>query len=418
MKNNNIAYSHKLHILYIHQYFATPRGSTGTRSYEFARRWVAKGHRVTMLTSTTSLTSEDLAQARGRFFKKFVVDGINVLALAVPYRQQMSVFKRCLSFLAFMQLALIMALLIPKVDVIYATSTPLTIGIPAIAAKWFRRKKFVFEVRDQWPESVVEVGILRNKFLISIMMWLEKFIYKNASAIVAVSDGMAEDIAKVAPKGKHICVIPNGADLDLFRPDIDGIEIRQKRNWDDKLILVHAGTMGKVNSLGFVIDAARKLKEYKDVLFLLIGQGSGKSDLENKIKEFGLTNVEIIPPVPKKQLPPFLAAADIAMVIGCLQISEKHASANKFYDGLAAGKPMLLNYYGWQGKLLEDNAAGLGCKLCDVDEFAEKVLYLNSRRDELNEMGRNARRLAEEMFDREKLASKALAQIEFVSDIN
>jgi glycosyltransferase involved in cell wall biosynthesis len=277
MKNNNIAYSHKLHILYIHQYFATPRGSTGTRSYEFARRWVAKGHRVTMLTSTTSLTSEDLAQARGRFFKKFVVDGINVLALAVPYRQQMSVFKRCLSFLAFMQLALIMALLIPKVDVIYATSTPLTIGIPAIAAKWFRRKKFVFEVRDQWPESVVEVGILRNKFLISIMMWLEKFIYKNASAIVAVSDGMAEDIAKVAPKGKHICVIPNGADLDLFRPDIDGIEIRQKRNWDDKLILVHAGTMGKVNSLGFVIDAARKLKEYKDVLFLLIGQGSGKS---------------------------------------------------------------------------------------------------------------------------------------------
>ncbi len=402
-----------MHILYIHQYFTTPLGTTGTRSYEFARRWVAQGHKVTMLTSTAALTKEDLVQASGWFFKRFTVDGINVLAMAVPYRQQMGVFKRCLSFLAFLLLATVIVLFVRKVDVVYATSTPLTVGIPALAARWFRQKKFVFEVRDQWPESVVEVGVIKNRFLIRILLWFERLIYKNASAIVAVSDGMAEGIREVAGQNKPIYVVPNGADLNLFRPDIDGSQIRQKKNWGNKLVFLHTGAMGKVNSLDFVIDAAWKLRESRDILFVLIGQGSRKSALENRIKELGLNNVEIMPSVPKEQLPPILAAADVIIaVIGNFPIIEKHASLNKFYDGLAAGKPILLNYHGWQGKALEESVAGFGCKLCDVDQFVEKVLYLNSHRELLPEMSRNARQLAVSRFDREKLADQALSVLE------
>jgi len=402
-----------VHILYIHQYFTTPLGTTGTRSYEFARQWVAKGHRVTILTSTANLTREDLAQAHGRFFKKFVVDGINVLALAVPYRQQMGNLKRCLSFLTFMLLASITAISVSKVDVVYATSTPLTIGIPALAAKWLRRKKFVFEVRDKWPDSLsVGAVTIKNGFVIRMLSWLERIIYKNASAIVAVSDGMAEDIKEITGTSKPVYIVPNGADLNLFGPDINGSEIRQQRNWGNKLVLLHAGTMGKANSLDFVIDAAEKLREYRDILFVLLGHGSRKNALENRIKELGLTNVEIIPSVPKAQLSPFLAAADVIMaVIAKLPITEKHASLNKFYDGLAAGKPMLLNYSGWQGKLLEEKGAGFGCKLYDLDEFIEKVLYLNSHRAKLTQMGANSRQLAEERFDRDKLAQQSLDAI-------
>ena len=399
-----------MHILYIHQYFATPLGATGTRSYEFARQWVAKGHKVTILTSTASLINEDLVQAHGWFFKKFTIDGIDVLAIAVPYRQQMGNLKRCWSFVTFMLLASITAISVSKVDVVYATSTPLTIGIPALAMKWFRRKKFVFEVRDKWPESLsVGAVAITNKFVIKILSWLERLIYKNASAIVAVSDGMAEDIKEISGTGKPVYVVPNGADLDLFSPDINGSDIRQQRNWGNKLVLLHAGAMGRANSLDFVIDAAWKLKECRDILFVLLGHGSRKNALENRIKELGLTNVEIIPSVPKAQLPPFLAAADVIMaVIAKLPVTEKHASLNKFYDGLAAGKPLLLNYYGWQGKLLEEAGAGFGCKLYDLDEFAEKVAYLNSHRAQLAKMGANSRRLAEERFDRDKLAQQAL----------
>jgi len=405
-----------MHLLYIHQYFTTPLGSTGTRSYEFARRWVDRGHKVTMLTCTANLTREDLVQAKGWFFKRFAVDGIDVLAMAIPYRQQMGVFKRCMSFLAFLKLASIIALFIPKIDVIYATSTPLTVGIPALAAKWFRGKKYVFEVRDQWPESVVQVGVIKNGFVIGMLLRLEKQIYKNASAIVVVSDGMAEDIKKIAGPNKPIYVVPNGADLNLFKPDIDGSGVRRKNNWDNKLVLLHAGTMGKVNSLDFVVDAACKLKESRDILFVLIGHGSRKTSLESRIEELDLANVQILPSVPREQLAPVLAAADVIMaIIGNFPIVEQHASLNKFYDGLAAGKPVLLNYSGWQRRIIEETGAGFGCRLCDVDEFVEKVLYLNNHREMLTRMGTNARHLAVSRFDREKLAIQALAAIEAVT---
>ena len=399
-----------MHILYIHQYFTTPLGITGTRSYEFARRWVAKGHRVTMLTSTANLTSEDLVQAHGRFFKRFTVDGIDVLAMDVPYKQQMGNLKRCLSFVTFMLLASAVALFIKKVDVVYATSTPLTIGIPALGIKWLKQKKFVFEVRDKWPDSLsVGAVVITNRFVIKILSWLERLIYKNASVIVAVSDGMAEDIREITGPSKPIYIVPNGADLDLFRPDIDGREIRRRRSWDNKLVLLHAGSIGKANSLDFVIDAALKLMESRDILFVLIGQGSKKSVLEDRVRELGLTNVEIIPSVPKAQLSLFLAAADVIIaVIAKLPITEKHASLNKFYDGLAAGKPLLLNYRGWQGKLLEEKGAGFGCKLYDLEEFVEKVLYLNSHRAKLTKMGASSRQLAEERFNRDELAQQAL----------
>jgi glycosyltransferase involved in cell wall biosynthesis len=401
-----------MHILYIHQYFTTPLGVTGTRSYELARRWVAKGHKVTMLTTAAALTKEDLVQASGRFFKRFTVDGINVLAMAVPYRQQMGVFKRCLSFLAFLLLATVIVLFVRKADVVYATSTPLTVGIPALAARWFRRKKFVFEVRDQWPESVVEVGVIKNRFLIRILLWLERLIYKNASAIVAVSDGMADGIREVAGQNKPIYVVPNGADLNLFRPDIDGSAVRKKYGWDNKFIFLHTGAMGKVNSLHFVIDAAWKLRESRDILFVLIGQGSRKSALENRIKELGLSNVEILPAVPKYQLPEVLAAVDVALVIvGNYPILE-HNSANKFFDALSAGKPVLLNYSGWQREILEDNFAGFGCDLYNLDEFVEKVLYLSSHPQEVKQMGLNARKLAIERFDRDRLAGEVLCVLE------
>jgi glycosyltransferase involved in cell wall biosynthesis len=404
-----------MHILYIHQYFATPLGSTGTRSYEFARRWVARGHKVTMLTCTANLTKADLAQATGRFFKRFNVEGINVLAMAIPYRQQMGVLKRCMSFLAFLKLASLITLFIRKVDIIYATSTPLTIGIPALTAKWFRRKKYVFEVRDQWPESVVQVGVIKNKFLIGILSWLEKCIYKNASAIVTVSEGMAEDVKKIAGPDKPVYSVPNGADLNLFSPKVDGSDIRRKNNWGSKLVLIHAGTMGKVNSLDFVIDAACKLKDLPDILFVLIGQGSRKASLENRIKELGLVNVQIMSSVPREQLAPVMAAADVIMaIIGNFPIVERHASLNKFYDGLAAGKPILLNYSGWQKKMIEEADAGFGCKLCDIDEFAERVRHLNNHRELLPAMGENSRKLAESRFDREKLAFEALSAIENV----
>ncbi len=394
-----------MHILYIHQHFATPAGSTGTRSYEFARRWVKAGHKVTLITGHCDVSGLELER---RLIYKQSIEGINVVVVGTKYSNKQSYLRRVTSFLSFCLLSIYAGLRTKSMDVIYASSTPLTVGIPAMVIKWTKRVPFVFEVRDQWPEIPIELGIITNGFLIKILLWLEKTIYKNCSSIVALSSGQADGIRAVLTEKKPITVIPNSCDIDVFRPDIDGSAVRQKKGWGNKLVLLHTGAMGKVNGLDFVIDAAEKLKDHSDIVFVLIGDGNQKLFLESRVKELGLTNVEILSSVPKQELPEFYAAADVGLVIiGNFSIIE-HNSANKFFDSLSAGKPVLLNYSGWQRKILEENEAGFGCDLCNLDQFVEKVLYLNSHRQQVEQMGQNARRVAVEQFDRDKLAQQAL----------
>ena len=342
-------------------------------------------------------------------YQKQTIDGINVIIVGTKYSNKQSYLRRVISFLSFCLFGIYVGLRVENVDVIYATSTPLTVGIPAIALKWLKRVPFVFEVRDQWPETPIEMGIIKNRALIKLLLWLEKTIYRQSSAIVALSSPMADDIRKILTQDKSITVIPNGCDVELFRPDIDGSAIRSEKGWDDKLVFLHAGAMGKITGLEFIIDVADKLRCYQDILLVLIGEGFRKGALQGKVKELGLKNVEILPSVAKRQLPPIMAAADVILVIiGEFPIIEKHASLNKFYDGLGSGKPVLLNYYGWQGRLVEDNRAGFGCELYNIEQFVVRVLYIRSHREQLVEMGRNARRIAEEKFDRNKLANQAL----------
>ncbi|MHC4640585.1 MAG: glycosyltransferase family 4 protein [Planctomycetota bacterium] len=393
-----------MHVLYIHQHFAIPKGSTGTRSYEFARRWIKAGHKVTLVTGYYDIGGLELGRA---LIQKQTIEGINVVIVGTKYSNKQSYPRRIMSFLSFMLLGTYVGLRTKKVDVIYATSTPLTVGVPAMVIKWIKRVPFVFEVRDQWPELPIELGIIRNRFFVMILLWLEKAIYKNCSSIIALSPGMAEGVRKVLTEEKPITVIPNSCDIDVFRPDIDGSAIRKEYGWRDKLVFLHAGAMGKINNLEFVIDAAEKLKNNSHILFVLHGEGGQKPVLQNKVKELGLTNIEILPSVPKCQLPKVFAAADVGLVIiGKFSIVE-HNSANKFFDSLSAGKPVLLNYSGWQRQILEENNAGFGCELCNLDEFVEKVLYLNSHREEILQMGRNARRIAIEKFSRDKLTKEA-----------
>ncbi len=400
-----------MHILYIHQHFATPAGSTGTRSYEFARRWVKAGHKVTLITGYYDIGGLQVNKA---LYQKQTIEGINVVVVGTKYSNKQSYICRIISFMSFCLLSIYAGLRTIDVDVIYATSTPLTVGIPAMFIKWLRKVPFVFEVRDQWPEIPIKLGIIKNSFLIKTLLWLEKTIYKSCSSIVSLSQGQADGIKEVLTDEKPITVIPNSCDVDVFRPEIDGSGIRQKRGWGDKLVLIHTGAMGKVNGLQFVIEAADKLKDHSDIIFVLIGDGNQKSSLENEVKKRGLANVEILSSVPKRELPEYYAAADTGLVIiGNYPIIE-HNSANKFFDSLSAGRPVLINYSGWQRKILEENEAGFGCDLYNLEKFVEKVLYLNSHRQQVKQMGRNARRVAIEKFNRDKLAKQAL---EIISEL-
>lgn len=402
-----------MHILFIHQHYSTPEGTCCVRSYELTRRCANEGHKVTVIAGYSDrcgLTFE------GGLIKKLSIDGMDIFMVRVKYSNKQSFTQRVWSFLGFVFLSSYIGLKIRDVDVVYAVSTPLTSGIPAMLLRFAKRIPFVFAVSDQWPEIPIELGIIRNKIMIKMLLWLEKTIYKKASAVIALSLGIAEGIKEVfkkyqIPEKVPVAVIPNGCETDTFSVDFDRAAIRKRYGWDDRFVLLHAGAMGIVNSLDFIIDAAVRIREHPEILFVLLGEGRDREKLKARVKELNLMNVEIRPSVAQRQLPEFYVAADVGMVIiGDFPIVQ-HNSASKFFDSLIAGKPVLLNYSGWQREVIESNNAGLGCKLYDLDEFVEKVLYLNSHREEVLEMGVNARRVGVEKYDRQKLVMEALGII-------
>lgn len=397
-----------MHILYIHQYFATPNGNTGTRSYEFARRWVEAGHKVTVLTSVAQLTAEDLGDRRLRKINKFELNGISVIALDVPYTQLMGVVRRIWAFTIFMLLATWCALRCKRVDVLFATSTPLTVGIPALVVRWLRRIPFVFEVRDVWPAVPIALGYVNNRFLRWILRFLERTIYRNASAIVVLSPGAADLVREITAPSKTIKVIPNCADLDFFSPKLDGAEIRKSRGWEDCVVCFHTGTMGVVNGLDIVLRSAQHFQSNPSLRFVLLGEGKEKGRLRQEQERLGLQNLEILDGVPKKELPGIIAAGDIGlMTVAPIPVLE-HNSANKFFDYLSAGKPILLNYGGWQRDLLEQVEAGWGCTMGDEDAFFKRIAELAENVEVRKKMGSNARLAAEQQFGRDRLSAETL----------
>ena len=394
-----------MHILFIHQNFAVPDGTCCVRSYEFARRWVKAGHKVTVITG---FVDRGGLKPSNRLLDKQQIDGINLLILKIKYGSKLSVPRRMISMIGYVLLCTYYGISIKSVDVIYTLSPPLTTSLCATALKWLKRKPLVFTVMDQWPEIPIEMGYFRNKLLIKILLWWERMIYRNSSAIIAFSPGQEAGVRKVAGPAKKIAMIPNGCETEQFSISCDRDKIRAQYSWGDKLVFLHAGAMGRVNSLHFVIDAAQKLKECNDFVFVLVGEGIDKESLEERVKDLGLRNVEVYPSVPQKDLPQLYAAVDVGMVIiGNFSIVQ-HNSASKFFDTLAAGKPVLINYSGWQRDVIESTGCGFGCKLCNIDEFVEKVSWFRRNKAQLEAMGHKARQVGIEKYDRQKLAMKTL----------
>ncbi len=395
-----------MHILYLHQHFAVPSGTTGTRSYEFAKRWVKAGHKVTVISGKYDISG--LADNKKFLFEK-QIEGIRVIVVGTRYSNKQNFIKRVLSFFTFMFFSIFAAFKAKKVDVIFATSTPLTIGIPAMVLKKIKRAPFVFEVRDQWPEIPIEMGYIKNHILQKMLLKLEEMIYKSAAGIVALSPGMAEGVRSVLGNEKRAMVVaPNSSDVDLFHPEVDSSEIRKEYGWNDKFVILHFGAMGKANGLDFLVNAAEKLKENPEILFVILGDGSERTKIEQMIENNKLENVQLIESKPKSILPKFVSACDVSTVIFADYSILEHNSANKFFDSLSAGKPVLLNYSGWQRKVIEENNAGLGCEQYNLDEYVKKVKQLSSQKEELSEMGKNARKLAGNEFSRDLLSDRVI----------
>lgn len=393
-----------MRIVYLHQYFFTRSmiGVAGNRSYEFARRLVAMGHEVDMITSYTHATDEEPSE----WFETHE-DGIRVHWLPVPYSNKMAFRKRIQAFLRFAVGASRKATSLDA-EVVFATSGPLTIALPGLYASWSRKIPLVFEVRDLWPEGAIQLGVLTNPLAKGMARWLERVTYRKSQHIVALSPGMRDGVMAAGIREDKITIIPNAADLDLFHPDTDGREMRMRCGLEGRFCIAYFGTMGLANGLGFVLDAAVELKrrQVNDIVFMLHGDGMERPLLEARVRQEGLDNVILSGPSPKHLMAELIAAVDVCMTIFKNVPVLRTCSPNKLFDALAAGKPILTNMPGWLGDIAEQEHTGVMVMPDDPADFADKAIWMRDHPRELEVFSRNARRIAEEQFSRDILARR------------
>lgn len=387
-------------ILYIHQYFKTYAEGGSSRSYYLAKALVEQGHQVVMITSHNKPG-----------YKKVNVEGIIVHYLPVFYDNTLGFTGRIFSFLRFVLQACRLALSIKNIQLCYATSTPLTIGVIALVLKKLRGIPYYFEVRDLWPQAPIEMGVIRNGLIKKALYGLEKLIYRQARKIIALSPGMAHDIAEKIADSRKIYVIPNMADCEFFNGE-DIFQPPQKQAAGQAVFSIsYFGAVGKVNKLSYLVETARffQEKQLTNIRFQVIGKGSEYNHIQNLAHSYQLTNINFLPHTDKYQLREKLATTDAVYISFAQKPVMETSSPNKFFDALAAGKLCIVNTEGWVREAIEEAGCGFYADPEQPEVFYRKLLpYLASKR-KLKEAKAASRHLAETQFSRKLLTKLFLS---------
>lgn len=397
-------------IIYLHQYFATRNSITSTRSYEIAKKLVSKGHEVCVITTDTFLINE-IPYKEEKGVKYFLVDGIEIRAKNNNYSNYMGTYQRVKSFLSFMNGAYKIGKKMKNVDILFSTSTPLTIAIPTMRLKQKLKIPYVFEVRDLWPEAPRQMEVIKSSLIFKVLKQLEKKTYKRADHIIGLSPGMVEGIAEYVAKDK-ITMIPNMSDIDLFQnttfSNKEKERVLKKYKLEGKFVLSHIGAMGEANGLEFLIDAATILKERGEtnVVIAIGGDGKMKPRLEKMCQERKLENVIFYGYIPRKNIPIMTSMSHITMTsFKNLPILETN-SPNKFFDSLAAGKPIIVNSSGWTKSIVEENEIGFYVNPQIPGELSDLLVKLQYRRNELSSLEEKIKKIAKRDYNADSLSSE------------
>jgi glycosyltransferase involved in cell wall biosynthesis len=373
-----------------------------TRSYEIARRLVDKGHTVSVVTS-----------ARAGLEKRWTVTneaGIEVHWLGVHYSNHMAYRQRIGAFLSFAFHSARRAAAI-RADLVFATSTPLTIAVPGVYAAKRSSVPMVFEVRDLWPEVPIAIGVLTNPAFKIAAKWLERWAYGNSEAVIALSPGMRDGVVRAGYDARRIAIIPNSSDVREFGVECDRrLAWRAKRPWlKDRPLLTYPGTFGRINGVDYLIPVARVLRDsFPELRILLIGDGVEKAAVQAKAAEANVLNVNVFfeDQVPKAEMPDVFAGSDMICSL-VIDIPELFAnSANKVFDTFAAGKPILINHGGWQAEIIRASGCGLVTAGLKFYEAAQLIGDRLKDKNWLARAGDASKKLALDHFGRDRLVDQ------------
>ena len=401
----------EMRITYIYQYFATLDRPGSHRCYQTAKRLAARGHDVHVVTS-------DRHGQEGGGWKVEQIDGFTVHRISNPYSNQMSYPRRLWSFFRFAWASSIRAASIPT-DLVFASSTPLTIAIPAVIACRCRRVPMVFEVRDLWPDTPIAIGALRNPLLVWAARQLERFAYRNAARVVALSPGMKDGVVRTGYPENRVHVVPNSADVDLFRvPASARLEWRRKNpSVNNRPMVLYTGTIGRINGVEWLARLAALTRQLNpEICFIVVGEGVEEAKVRRVAAELGVLdrNFFMRPSVPKSEMPALLSASMLTTSVVVNNPALWHNSANKFFDAFAAARPIAINHRGWQADLIEQHEAGLVFPFDDLPRSAEMLVSFVSDPARIAAACKASGDLADREFSRDLLVNRLMDVLEDV----
>lgn len=400
----------KIKILYLSQYFPPEMGAPSARVYEISRRWVAQGARVTVLTGFPNHPTGIIPEAyRGYRYLEEEKDGIKVIRTYVMAAANQGFFKRILCYMSFMFSSIIQGTRrVGKQDLIIATSPQFFVGIAGYIISRLKKIPFVFEVRDLWPESIVQLGLIKNRLLIRSLEWIEMKLYKKSVHVVGVADSTVKVLTDRGVSGEKISIIKNGVDLKLFRSNGNQQEYKKRENLQDKFIVSYIGTHGLSHALDTVLQTAQLMREQENIVFLLVGEGAEKKNLMRQAEKLNLRNVLFYDQIGKNALPGFYEMSDVVLVtLKSLPLFKK-VIPSKIFEIMGMSRPILISVDGEARALVEKAGAGIYAEPENAHKLQETITGLMADHEKRRKMGQNGRHFVEQYFDRNKLADAYL----------
>jgi len=401
-------------ILLLNQVFVSPDEPGHTRHFEMAKFLQACGHELVIVASDLNYQTGKRTIARRGLYAEQKIDGVRVLRSYMFPALHRSYIWRIISFFSFMFSSVWTALTVRDADLIMGTTPPIFQAVSAWFVAWVRRKPFLLEVRDLWPEFGVSMGVLKNPMVIALARWLENFLYARATHILVNSPAYKEYmLSKGVPENK-VTYIPYGTDVDMFNPGVDGVSVRKKLGLENKFVVLYAGALGQANDIDTILRAAERLNHESHIRFVLFGDGKERTRLKSESARMKLTNVIFAGVCPKKEMPAIVAASDVCLAILQDIPMFRTTYPNKVFDTMAAGRATVLVIDGVSRELIESSNGGVYVHPNDDELLAQKILELSNDPARVRQMGANARAYLVKHLDRRDKLNETLALLEKV----
>jgi len=401
-------------LLFLTDNFPPESNAPASRTYEHCKEWVNKGMEVTVITCVPNFPYGKTYEGyKNRLYQTEMIDGIKVIRIWTYMTENKGVVKRIFDYMSYAMGAFIAGLFV-KTDLIIATSPQLFTTLGGCALAKVKRKPWIFELRDLWPEGIKDHGAIKKDYLLNFLTKMELCLYRKSTHIVTVTKGLKENLSSRGIDSNKIDTVTNGANMDLFKPSDKDQELLKKLNLQDKFVVGYIGTHGMAHGLEFIMDSIHEL-ENKKIHFLFVGTGAKKEATVAKAKELNLENVTFLDPVSKSEVNRYISIIDVALVPLTKTLIHASLIPSKIFESAAMRKPMLLGVEGEAREIIEHYNAGIAFEPENREEFLTALKQISSSEERYIQLQEGCRKLAD-AFDRKNLANSMFNVLEKVGN--